>query len=224
MNAQVVQFPEQPLRPVQAETLNLTAPELVEASGGYVRGADQLRALHARGFSRAWRGAGGQVILERAHYVAVRNGTFGKPPPIPTRRQLCAADYRRMQEESKAALEAALAAAWLRDAPERAERARREADCAIQRAENRAALVRFHVAKRRAARLRRTPSWADMDAIRSFYDEARRLTIETGVEHHVDHDIPLQGKLVSGLHVHNNLQILTGSENSRKKNRFEVDA
>lgn len=38
-----------------------------------------------------------------------------------------------------------------------------------------------------------------------------------------DHDIPLQGKRVSGLHVANNLQILTGSENSRKRNHFEVD-
>jgi hypothetical protein len=90
-------------------------------------------------------------------------------------------------------------------------------------AEARRALVRFHVAKRRAAKLRRTPPWADLDAMRAIYDEARRLTRETGIEHHVDHEIPLQGELVSGLHVHNNLRIITGAENSRKKNRFEVE-
>ena len=91
------------------------------------------------------------------------------------------------------------------------------------RAEKRAALVRHHTAKRRAARLQRTPAWADMDAIRAVYEEARRLTVATGIEHHVDHEIPLQGKFVSGLHVHTDLQILTGSENSRKRNRFEIE-
>jgi hypothetical protein len=93
---------------------------------------------------------------------------------------------------------------------------------ARQRREQRAALVRFNAGKRRAARLRRTPAWADLGAIKAVYVEARRRTVETGISHHVDHEIPLQGELVSGLHVHNNLQILTGSENSRKKNRFEV--
>ena len=32
----------------------------------------------------------------------------------------------------------------------------------------------------------------------------------------VDHVYPLQGKWVSGLHVHENLQVLPGVENSRK--------
>jgi hypothetical protein len=78
-------------------------------------------------------------------------------------------------------------------------------------------------ARRRAAKLQRTPSWADYDAIAAVYAEAQRLTRATGVPHHVDHAIPLQGKLVSGLHVHQNLQILTGLENIRKCNRFEVE-
>lgn len=94
---------------------------------------------------------------------------------------------------------------------------------ALERQERRAALVRHHSAKRRAAQLQRTPSWADMDAILAVYDAAHRLTVATGVQHHVDHEIPLQGELVSGLHVANNLQILTGTENSRKKNRFSIE-
>jgi excisionase family DNA binding protein len=89
--------------------------------------------------------------------------------------------------------------------------------------EDRRALVTFHANKRRAAKLLRTPRWADFEAIQSFYTKAQRLTAETGIQHHVDHIYPLQGRLVSGLNVHNNLQILTGSENSRKRNRFEVE-
>jgi len=34
--------------------------------------------------------------------------------------------------------------------------------------------------------------------------------------------VPLQGKRVSGLHVHENLQILPRVENMRKHNHFEV--
>lgn len=92
-----------------------------------------------------------------------------------------------------------------------------------QTPEGYAAVVAFHASKRRAARIERTPPWADLDAMRAIYAEAQRLTAETGTPHHVDHVIPLQGKLVSGLHVPSNLQILTGSENSKKRNRFEIE-
>jgi hypothetical protein len=81
--------------------------------------------------------------------------------------------------------------------------------------------VRHHAAKRRAARLQRTPPWADLRAIKAFYVEARRLSAATGVQHDVDHVVPLQGELVSGLHVETNLRIVTASENTRKRNRFE---
>jgi hypothetical protein len=77
------------------------------------------------------------------------------------------------------------------------------------------------IAAKRHRRLRMAP-WADAKAIRAIYAEAKRLTRETGLPHHVDHQIPLQGEFVSGLHVHNNLQILPGSENIKKRNRYEV--
>jgi excisionase family DNA binding protein len=72
----------------------------------------------------------------------------------------------------------------------------------------------------RMRRVRMVP-WANPEAIRALRAEARRLTAETGIPHHVDHVIPLQGDFVSGLHVEANMQILTGTENIRKRNRFE---
>lgn len=78
------------------------------------------------------------------------------------------------------------------------------------------------IVERRVRRMRMAP-WADPKAIRALHHEARRLAAETGMPHHVDHVIPLQGDFVSGLHVETNMQILTGSENSRKCNRFEVE-
>lgn len=68
------------------------------------------------------------------------------------------------------------------------------------------------VAKRRAAKLKRTPKWADLKTIKEIY-----LNCPEGMT--VDHFYPLQGKLVSGLHVENNLQYLTLAENCSKHNK-----
>ena len=72
-------------------------------------------------------------------------------------------------------------------------------------------------AKLRAAKLHRTPPWADLDTIQAFY---------TGCPagHHVDHEIPLQGELISGLHVLENLQYLPATENMSKGNRIDLAA
>lgn len=62
--------------------------------------------------------------------------------------------------------------------------------------------------------------WADRKAIAKIYAEAAKLTKETGIQHDVDHIIPLKNPLVSGLHVENNLQILTRSQNAKKHNKY----
>ncbi|MEX0827643.1 MAG: helix-turn-helix domain-containing protein [Haliea sp.] len=64
------------------------------------------------------------------------------------------------------------------------------------------------------------PPWADRNAIREIYEEARRISRETGTAHHVDHVIPICGETVCGLHVPENMQILPASENIKKRNKF----
>lgn len=81
---------------------------------------------------------------------------------------------------------------------------------------------RANNAKRKAAKKRATPSWADLDEIKAMYELCVHVEYLTGVPHHVDHIVPLRGKLVSGLHVANNLQILTATENIKKGNRYST--
>ena len=78
-------------------------------------------------------------------------------------------------------------------------------------------------AARRAATLRATPSWCDLADVIDIYRRAQQLSRETGIEHDVDHIIPLRGKTVWGLHIPINLQILTSSQNRRKFNRLIHD-
>ena len=68
-----------------------------------------------------------------------------------------------------------------------------------------------------------SPKWRDRDKIRAIYDEAKRLTAETGTPHHVDHYYPLQGVLCCGLHVHHNLRVLPASENCSKSNGHPME-
>lgn len=75
-------------------------------------------------------------------------------------------------------------------------------------------------AKRHAARLQRTPVWADYEWINHAYLVAADMTAKMGEPHEVDHIVPLQGARVSGLHVYDNLQILTRSQNTSKGNRY----
>ena len=78
--------------------------------------------------------------------------------------------------------------------------------------------------KRQAAKLQRTPKWADLQAIQSVYVEAAALTRATGIPHEVDHILPLQGETVSGLHVASNLQIIPRSTNRAKRNSVTESA
>lgn len=76
------------------------------------------------------------------------------------------------------------------------------------------------VRRRELAKMQRTPSWADNAKITEIYAWALLASRATGVQHHVDHIIPLQGDAVSGLHVEGNLQILLWWDNLSKGNSF----
>ena len=78
-------------------------------------------------------------------------------------------------------------------------------------------------AKRHAEKLLRTPKWLsewDHFFIQEIYSLSTLRSQVTKIPHEVDHIIPMQGKFVSGLHVPNNLQILTRTENRRKRNEY----
>lgn len=75
---------------------------------------------------------------------------------------------------------------------------------------------------RRKKHQQATPKWLtqeDKRAIRQLYIDAMTVTRITGVPYVVDHIIPLNGDLVSGLHVPWNLQVMTREENLRKSNK-----
>lgn len=55
-----------------------------------------------------------------------------------------------------------------------------------------------------------------------IYEECKRISMETGVQHHVDHIFPLNGGNCSGLHVPWNLQIIPAQENLRKSNKVPL--
>lgn len=66
------------------------------------------------------------------------------------------------------------------------------------------------------ANVRITPKWADREKIEEIYKLGHLLGL------HVDHIIPRNHPLVCGLHVHNNLQLLTHEQNSKKGNSFNI--
>jgi hypothetical protein len=77
-------------------------------------------------------------------------------------------------------------------------------------------------ARARASRLNATPSWLnkkDIEDIHFVYRTAAKLTDETGIQHEVDHIVPLQGKKVCGLHVAWNLEAIPASVNRAKGNK-----
>lgn len=85
------------------------------------------------------------------------------------------------------------------------------------------AVTRTNDAKRRAEKLKRTPIWLTMDdlwMIKQAHELAVLRTKLFGFSWHVDHVVPLQGKIVSGLHTPYNLQVIPAVVNTSKSNKF----
>lgn len=78
---------------------------------------------------------------------------------------------------------------------------------------------------RTLSKKQRTPKWLTLDDIwimKQAYELAVLRTYMFGFKWHVDHILPLNGELVSGLHVPANLQVLPGRVNIQKRNKYEV--
>lgn len=89
--------------------------------------------------------------------------------------------------------------------------------------DNNRGLVNATASKRRSAKLKRTPKWLTEEQfkeIKSWYILAKELQWLSEAPLEVDHIVPLQGELVSGLHVPWNLQILPKSLNASKGNKL----
>lgn len=73
--------------------------------------------------------------------------------------------------------------------------------------------------KRYCAKMRRVPCWYDQAKAREIYELAAEFR-EAGFKVDVDHIVPLQGELVSGLHWHGNLRVCLAGHNRGKRNRM----
>lgn len=67
----------------------------------------------------------------------------------------------------------------------------------------------------KTSKIQRTVPWSQLEEIKIFYNNCPK-------GYHVDHIVPLNGELVSGLHVLENLQYLEASENCSKNNKFNI--
>ena len=78
-------------------------------------------------------------------------------------------------------------------------------------------------AARKARQRSASPAWANKFYIDEIYALAQLRTKHTGIEHHVDHIVPLKSHLVCGLHVEHNLRVIPKIDNSSKGNRVWPD-
>ena len=86
--------------------------------------------------------------------------------------------------------------------------------------------VAASTAARKAHIRQATPKWLTKEQkqqIKAFYIEADRLKTETGIDHEVDHIVPIRGWIVHGLHVPWNLRVITAAENQLKNRKLLED-
>lgn len=185
-------------------------PEL----GGLRRvGGDCVACARAR--SRAWGALHKELVRERSRAWAVANTDRVKE--LSRRWYSANADCQRalMRDRYLKNKEASHAQSreWAKNNAEKRKKIAR--DWVRRNPEQVLARTRAY----QLSKINAVPRWADAEKIKAVYRESARLSRETGVQHHVDHVVPLQSKLVCGLHWHENLAILSAVDNVRKGNR-----
>jgi hypothetical protein len=184
----------------------------------YERNREQALAAQRARYSSDPAFAAAKKARARARYDAKREELKRKTRDYalanPEKMRAWRADWKVRNPEIVLEAGRQSAAKWRRENPDRA-KASYSAWC-----KKNADKVNAHCAARRAREMAAMPAWADKEAIAAFYAEARRLTRATGVRHSVDHVWPLKHEKFAGLHVPWNLQVLTFSANSKKKNHI----
>jgi hypothetical protein len=87
--------------------------------------------------------------------------------------------------------------------------------CKVCHLETTASTQAARQAEYKSSKIQRTVGWTETDKIKLFYSKCPK-------GYHVDHIIPLNGELVSGLHVLSNLQYLPAKENCSKSNTYSI--
>lgn len=120
---------------------------------------------------------------------------------------------------------------WYHDHPANAARAKKRvadwnaANSDRKKAADRAwrelhrARTNAHVKAYKARKINATPAWANLFFLEEAYDLAVLRKAATGIDWHVDHIVPLNGKTVCGLHVEHNIQVIPKRLNLQKGNR-----
>ena len=75
--------------------------------------------------------------------------------------------------------------------------------------------LNYYQSKRRLIIKTQCPKWANLEKIKEIY-------LNCPTRYHVDHIIPLNNSIVCGLHVENNLEIVSAEYNLKKSNKFHV--
>ena len=156
---------------------------------------------------KAWQKAYAQRNREKA-YQRVKEWRAANPDKKAEQHKRYAARYpekivKRTQE-------------WKKRHPERA------AESSKKTRQKHAARVLANKAKYRAVKLQATPNWLnkghwfEIGCVYLYRDALKRV----GLDYHVDHIVPLQGKTVSGLHVPENLQVIPAKQNRLKNNHY----
>ena len=122
------------------------------------------------------------------------------------------AEYRRLNRE----LVSASAKTWRASNKELVSQYRKEWQ------QNNPDKVLAYVRGREAHIKRATPLWAEKFFIAEAYHIAKVREKTFGFKWHVDHIVPLRGKSVCGLHVHNNLQVIPAAKNLAKGSTFSL--